>query len=40
MSYSPRVCDILQKAGAVEGDTLQVRSDGHDHIDLRLKSLR
>lgn len=34
MSYSPRVREILQKAGAAEGDTLQVRSDGHDHIGV------
>jgi glutamyl-tRNA(Gln) amidotransferase subunit D len=30
MSYSSRVRDILDKAGAAEGDMLQVRSEGRD----------
>ncbi|MBI0583835.1 MAG: Glu-tRNA(Gln) amidotransferase subunit GatD [Methanomassiliicoccus sp.] len=30
MSYSSRVHDILQRAGAAEGDTLLVRSEGRD----------
>ncbi len=34
MSYSPRVRDILQRSGAAEGDTLQVRSEGHDHTGV------
>lgn len=34
MSYSPRVREILQQIGAMEGDTVQVRTDDHEQTGV------